>query len=322
MSDVFLDELKLPAPTQQFGVGSDTHARQTAQVMIKLEEFMLTERPHVVLVAGDVNSTLGAALAAVKLNVPVGHVEAGLRSFDRTMPEEVNRVVTDVVSDLLFAPSADAVTNLKAEGISADKIHLVGNVMIDTLDALREATRRSTVLGRLGLTEGKYLLGTFHRPSNVDSKESLSRLMTVLRAAAEELPLVLVAHPRTKLKLAEFGVVPPEARIRIIDPLGYIDFVRLMSDAAAVLTDSGGIQEETTVLGVPCLTLRETTERPITVTEGTNQIVGLNQSVIEAAIHKIVSGDKPPSMRPPLWDGRAASRIADILERGFVASSP
>lgn len=322
MSDVFLDELELPVPQHQFRVGSDTHARQTAQVMTNLEDVMLKQRPDIVLVAGDVNSTLGAALAAVKMNVPVGHVEAGLRSFDRTMPEEVNRVVTDVVSDLLFAPSADAVANLKAEGIAIDKIHLVGNVMIDSLDMLRGASRRSAVLERLGLTEGAYLLGTFHRPSNVDSKEPLSRLMTILKAAAEHLPLVLVAHPRTKQKLAEFGAVPPEGQIRMIDPLGYIDFLRLMSDAAAVLTDSGGIQEETTVLGVPCLTLRETTERPITVTHGTNQIVGLDQDVIDAAIHKIVSGDKPCSIRPPLWDGRAGSRIADVIAREFVPSSP
>ncbi|MGH2693393.1 MAG: non-hydrolyzing UDP-N-acetylglucosamine 2-epimerase [bacterium] len=319
MSDVFIRDLGLPRPDLELGVGSGSHVEQTAQVMLRLEPYLLRTDPHVVLVVGDVNSTLGAALAAVTLGVRVAHVEAGLRSFDRMMPEEINRVMTDVIADLLFAPSADAVQNLVNEGILKTKIHLVGNVMIDNLDTLLPRAKRSDIANRLNLRPHNYLVATLHRPSNVDVSDTLSKLSSLLVEVASIAPTVLVAHPRTQERLRQTGEWKrlEDGRVQIMEPLGYIDFLALMSTAAAVLTDSGGIQEETTVLGVPCLTMRDTTERPITVTEGTNQIVGLDIERIQQAVERIVAGKRVEASRPDLWDGRAAKRIVDVLRKTF-----
>jgi UDP-N-acetylglucosamine 2-epimerase (non-hydrolysing) len=319
MSEVFMSDLSLPAPNFELGVGSGSHAEQTAQVLLRLEPILVREPPHVVVVVGDVNSTLGATLAAVKLGVPVAHVEAGLRSFDRSMPEEINRVLTDVVSSLLFAPSADAVDNLRAEGIPPERIHLVGNVMIDSLDALLPRAQDSDVLERLGVHPRAYLLATLHRPVNVDADTSLATVVELLLAAAETLPVLLVAHPRTRKRLHESGHLSEleQGRVRVLEPVGYIDFLRLMSQAAGVLTDSGGIQEETTVLGVPCLTMRESTERPITVSEGTNTIVGLDRTKVLAGVNRIASGNAGPPKRPAFWDGHAAERIVSVLRGTF-----
>jgi UDP-N-acetylglucosamine 2-epimerase (non-hydrolysing) len=319
MSEAFLRDLGLPEPSYELGVGSGTHAEQTAQVMLRLEPHLARERPDLVVVVGDVNSTLGAALTAVQLQIPLAHVEAGLRSQDRTMPEEINRLVTDAISDLLFAPSRDAVDDLLREGIDERKIHLVGNVMIDSLDSLIRIAHRSTILGRLGLTHRDFLLATLHRPSNVDEDASLQQVVEVLASAASFMPLVFVAHPRTQKRLKETGLDRKLHRlgIRVLEPLGYVDFLKLMSAAAGVVTDSGGIQEETTVLGIPCLTVRDTTERPVTVTEGTNQVVGLDIERITKAVAEIARGDVPKPRRPELWDGHAAERIVAVLEREF-----
>ena len=319
MSDVFLRDLGLPEPRYALDVGSGTHAEQTAQVMLRLEPHLGRERPDVLLVVGDVNSTLAAALTAAKLLIPVAHVEAGLRSRDRSMPEEINRLVTDAISDLLFAPSMDAVDNLLSEGVEERRIHLVGNVMIDSLEALLHIAQRSRILELLELAPKRFLVATLHRPSNVDGDASLHQVVEALSAAASFMPLVFVAHPRTQRRLEEtaFARKLDTRGVRVLEPLGYVDFLKLMSSAAGVLTDSGGIQEETTVLGVPCLTVRDTTERPVTVTEGTNHVVGLDVERITKAVADIAKGEAPNPRRPPLWDGHAAERIVAILEREF-----
>jgi UDP-N-acetylglucosamine 2-epimerase (non-hydrolysing) len=318
MSEVFFDELGLPQPDVSLGVGSGSHAEQTAGVMLALEPVLRGRRPDVVVVVGDVNSTLAAALTAAKLSIPVAHVEAGLRSFDRSMPEELNRVVADVLSDVHFAPSRDAVENLRNEGIPAERIHLVGNVMIDSLLACRERARSSTVLDRLGVDPGAYFLATVHRPSNVDAPQDLRRVADILTRVGALLPVILAAHPRTANVLAAAGLGPELERggVRIIGPLGYLDFLQLMAESAAVLTDSGGIQEETTVLGVPCITLRDRTERPITVTEGTNTVTGLDANAVLLAAGFALDG-RPTARRPELWDGRAAVRIVRVLAQWF-----
>jgi UDP-N-acetylglucosamine 2-epimerase (non-hydrolysing) len=317
MSDVLLRDLGLPAPDAELGVGSGSHAEQTGQVMIRLEPVLSAERPDVVVVVGDVNSTLAAALAASKMHIPVAHVEAGLRSFDRSMPEEINRLVTDAISDLLFAPSTDAVDNLLGEGVPRERIHLVGNVMIDTLERLLPSAAGSDVLDRFGLEAGRFLLATLHRPSNVDADGALELVAQSLVSSARAIPVVLVAHPRTDRRLEEAGLrrVLERGSVCIVKPLGYVDFLRLLSSAAGVLTDSGGIQEETTVLGVPCLTLRNSTERPVTLTEGTNRLVGPDPERVAEAVREIVGGTRPEPRRPYLWDGHAAERIAAVLER-------
>jgi len=320
MSAVFVRDLGLPDPDVELGVGSGTHAEQTAQVMLRLEPVLIERAPDVVVVVGDVNSTLGGAITAVKLNIPVAHVEAGLRSFDRTMPEEINRLLTDAISDLLFAPSADAVDNLLTEGVPDQRIHLVGNVMIDSLDALLPRAGESDVLDRLGLTPRTYLVATLHRPSNVDAPDALERVVDLLISAGGILPLVLVTHPRTRLRLIDAGLAErlELARVLVLEPLGYLDFVHLLANAAGALTDSGGIQEETTVLGVPCLTLRDRTERPITVTEGTNRVVGLDRDLVLDAVRSIAAGDATSPRRPDLWDGHAADRIVGVLRERFA----
>ncbi|MEZ5178245.1 MAG: UDP-N-acetylglucosamine 2-epimerase (non-hydrolyzing) [Acidimicrobiales bacterium] len=308
MSDVFFDELGIRAPEHHLGVGSASHAVQTARIMEAFEGVVLAERPTWVVVPGDVNSTMAASLVAAKLGAKVAHLEAGLRSRDWTMPEEINRVVTDRVSDLLLAPSADAVENLLAEGYPERSVALVGNIMADTLLANLERARARPVLADLGLDPGGYGVVTLHRPSNVDDPATLDRLLDVLEHVARDLPLVWPVHPRVASRLG-----PARPGIRTVAPVGYLDSVALQADAQMVLTDSGGVQEETTVLGVPCVTLRTTTERPITVTEGTNQLVGTDPEAILHAVGRIRAG-AIEGRRPPLWDGRTAGRVVDAIE--------
>jgi UDP-N-acetylglucosamine 2-epimerase (non-hydrolysing) len=310
MSEIFLDELGVPAPDHTLGVGSGTHGEQTARVIERLEPVLAEERPDLVLVPGDVNSTLAAALAAAKLGVSLGHVESGLRSFDRSMPEEVNRVVADQLSDLLFLHSEDAEENLQREGIGGERLHFVGNTMIDTLVSLERRFREAATAERLGLERGAYLLVTLHRPALVDGPllgEAMDRLADVGR----EMPVVFPVHPRTRKMLGESGDERPG--VMLTEPVGYLDFLSLEADAGAVLTDSGGIQEETTYLGVPCFTLRANTERPITVRAGTNTVLGLDPERI-AEIPALLAGrDAADVDPPPLWDGRAADRVAEVV---------
>src|SRR5947209_9307928 len=320
MSDAFFRDLGLPRPDVHLGVGSGSHAQQTADVMRLFEPVVVRERPDWVVVVGDVNSTLACALVCVKLAVPVAHVEAGLRSRDRTMPEEINRVLTDQVADLLLTPSADADRNLLAEGIPPRRIRLVGNVMIDSLFKHLALAGRSKVRDELGVEGRDYAVVTLHRPSNVDDAAALSRVLSALSALAARLPVVFPAHPRTRKMLAEFGLDESVGGgLLLTEPLGYLDFLRLFSGARLVLTDSGGIQEETTALGIPCLTLRENTERPITVEMGTNIVVGTNtEKITHAAFNALdTPRDQQTTRVPPLWDGHAADRILDALLEGM-----
>jgi UDP-N-acetylglucosamine 2-epimerase (non-hydrolysing) len=314
MSRIFFTELGLPAPDRDLEVGSDTHARQTARIMMAFEPLVQERAPKMVVVVGDVNSTLACSLVAAKLLVPVAHVEAGLRSRDRTMPEEINRLVTDQVSDLLFATSADAVDNLLAEGVAREKIHLVGNPMIDTLRRHLPAARARGAVERFGLTARSYALVTLHRPSNVDRVDSLRRVFDALRVLSEQIPIVFPVHPRTRERMDRAGIrkIPG---IHVMDPLGYLDFLGLMDQARFVVTDSGGIQEETTALGIPCLTLRPNTERPVTITEGTNHLLGDDPSAILPAAKPLIEGKFPQPQCPKLWDGNAGTRIAEALAR-------
>ncbi len=309
MSDVIFADLGLRIPDHHLGIGSGSHAVQTARIMEAFEPVLLAEQPDVVVVVGDVNSTLACALVAAKLGVKVAHVEAGLRSRDWTMPEEVNRVVTDRVSDFLFAPSADAVDNLRQEGYPDDRIHLVGNVMVDTLLKHVALARTRPILGDLGLVSKGYGLVTLHRPSNVDDPLMLSSLLAALGEISQHIPLLYPAHPRTRGALATLPIPPG---LTVSSPFGYLDFLALQAHALLVLTDSGGIQEETTALGVPCLTLRETTERPITITEGTNVLVGRRKArIVKAALACLRT--KTQQRTPALWDGNAAPRIVRTL---------
>jgi UDP-N-acetylglucosamine 2-epimerase (non-hydrolysing) len=318
MSDAFLRDLDLPEPNVYLGVGSGSHATQTAVVMQKFEPVVQQEKPDWVLVVGDVNSTLACALVCVKLGMKVGHVEAGLRSHDRTMPEEINRLLTDQIADRLFTPSRDADANLRAEGIPENRICFVGNVMIDSLLNQLERARSSTIREQLGAADSDYAVLTLHRPSNVDERETFSRILDALEKIAQRLPIIFPAHPRTRKTIAELGLtdrIKGMNGLRLIEPLGYLDFLRLFSGARVVLTDSGGLQEETTALGIPCLTLRESTERPITVELGTNIVVGTDPQKISSAALAALDrprADNPPRV-PPLWDGHAADRILDAL---------
>lgn len=310
MSDVFFDELGLRPPDRHLGVGSGSHAEQTARVMIGFEAFLALNSPDVVVVVGDVNSTMACAIVTAKAGPLVAHVEAGLRSRDWAMPEEINRVVTDRLSDYLFAPSPDAAENLRAEGCRDDQVHVVGNVMVDTLLANIERARERPVLEHLGLEPGKFGLVTLHRPANVDDPVVLEALLGALATLARDVPLVFPVHPRARPR-----VEAAAASLRLTEPLGYLDFIALEAAAALVLTDSGGVQEESTVLGVPCLTLRENTERPITVTEGTNRVVGRDPERIVAEGRRVLR-EEVPARRPALWDGKAGARIADVLIEG------
>jgi UDP-N-acetylglucosamine 2-epimerase (non-hydrolysing) len=318
MSDSFFRDLELPQPDTHLGVGSASHAAQTAAVMQHFEPVVINEKPDWVLVVGDVNSTLACALVCVKLGVKVAHVEAGLRSRDRTMPEEINRLLTDQIADLLLTPSADADANLRAEGIPPERIRLVGNVMIDSLLQNLERARGSHIKSDLGLTDKDYGVLTLHRPSNVDAPDTFARIIAALETITQTLPVIFPVHPRTRKTIAELGLSDRVASIknlRLIDPLGYLDFLSLYSAARLVLTDSGGIQEETTALGIPCLTLRENTERPITVELGTNVVVGTETSRIVTAASAALNGSaKRTTQTPPLWDGHTSERILDALE--------
>lgn len=313
MSASFFRDLLMPAPNINLEIGSGTHAEQTALVMLAFEPVLVAEKPDWVVVVGDVNSTLACALTAAKLGIKVAHVEAGLRSFDRAMPEEINRVLTDRISDLLLTPSEDADRNLLAEGIAPERIVRVGNVMIDSLFAQFELARQSTVLADLGVLPNKFAVVTLHRPSNVDDAATLKKIFAALTAIADELPIVFPIHPRTKARLKEFGIEAPPT-VKLVEPLGYRDFLQLWSNARLVLTDSGGLQEETTALGIPCLTLRDNTERPITIEQGTNQLVGREPAFIISSAFEILNGEPTQQSRiPDLWDGRAAERIVDVL---------
>ena len=313
MSDVFFADLALPAPDVHLGVGSGPHGEQTGKVMIAFERALAElPRPDWVVVPGDVNSTLAAALVAAKAGLRVAHLEAGLRSFDRMMPEEINRVVTDHVADLLLTPSPDADLNLAREGIATERVVRIGNVMIDSLLAALPASRSRGVLERLGLAPGGYALVTLHRPSNVDDPDTLFRLLGALGRLARELPVVFPVHPRTRERLPPPALAGAAAALHLVEPMGYLDFLSLTASARLVLTDSGGLQEETTALGIPCLTLRASTERPITVSEGTNEVVGTDPSRILAAAARALAS--PPHGRcPALWDGHAGERAAEAL---------
>ena len=317
MSDAFFRDLELPEPDIYLGVGSGSHAAQTAVVMERFEPVVIKERPDWVAVVGDVNSTLACALVCVKLGIKVAHVEAGLRSRDRAMPEEINRLLTDQIADLLLTPSHDADENLRAEGIPAKRIRFVGNVMIDSLHRNLERARRSQIKEELELTDKAYAVITLHRPSNVDHRETFQGILEALGDISSQLPIIFPVHPRTRKTIAEFGLnerIKKMNGLRLIDPLGYLDFLSLYSSARIVLTDSGGIQEETTVLGIPCLTLRENTERPITVELGTNVIVGTDPEKIQReAINALNGTHAKHAGIPPLWDGFAADRILDAL---------
>ncbi|MGY1846819.1 non-hydrolyzing UDP-N-acetylglucosamine 2-epimerase [Blastococcus sp. SYSU DS1021] len=310
MSDVFLRQLGLPEPDVNLGVGSGSHAEQTAAIMVRLEQLFLEERPSLVVVYGDVNSTVAAALVAAKLLIPIAHVEAGLRSFDRTMPEEVNRVVTDRLSDLLLATSADAIAHLAHEGVPAERVHLVGNPMIDTLLANRDRFSAEGMRRDLGL-DGSYVAATLHRPGNVDNPTDVAELVEALHAVADQLQIVLPLHPRGRVQLAAHGLFN-HPQVRVIDPLGYVEFMGLISGADAVVTDSGGVQEETTVLGIPCLTVRPNTERPVTITHGTNRLV--TRAGLPTAVADVLRDGRADTWPvPPLWDGKAGPRIADVI---------
>ena len=322
MSGVFFRDLGMPAPDVMLGAGGGTQAQQTAAVLVGIEAEFVRSRPGLVVVVGDVTSTLASALAAAKLGVPVVHVEAGLRSRDWTMPEEINRVLSDRLSDLMLTTSPDARENLLAEGIAAERIVFVGNVMIDSLHYA--VARPTDVLARLQLDPRAYAVATIHRPSSVDTPAALRATLDALTAVAARIPLIFPVHPRTIARLDEFGLAPHSRTIsdlRLIEPLGYNDFVTLFSRARLVVTDSGGIQEETTALGIPCLTMRDSTERPITVTEGTNIVVGSDRDRIARAVDEILAGKGKTGRVPEGWDGHAALRIVDVLER-FRAGTP
>ena len=318
LSNIFFRQMGIPEPHMNLGVGSGTHAEQTAEILKRVEPILLKQQPDLVLVVGDVNSTIAVSLAAVKMGIPVAHVEAGLRSFDRSMPEEINRVLTDALAKYLFATENDAVENLLKEGRPREFIHLVGNVMIDSLFHFLPVAQQSRVGDELGLRNSKgwqsFGVLTLHRPSNVDSTEKLAEILGAIDAIAKQVPIVFPVHPRTQQRLSQGGI-KRYPQLRLIQPLGYLDFLCLLSNATLALTDSGGIQEETTALGVPCLTLRENTERPITISQGTNVLVGTNPSKIAAATEQVLRGDGKRGRTPPLWDGHAAERIVEILLR-------
>jgi UDP-N-acetylglucosamine 2-epimerase (non-hydrolysing) len=313
MSRVFFEELGLPRPDVNLEVGSGSYTWQTAQVMLRLEPVFQKISPDWVVVVGDVNSTLACALVCGKMGIRVAHVEAGLRSYDRSMPEEINRLLTDQISDLLFTPSGDADENLLREGVVEEKIHLVGNVMIDTLVRLlpKAQAQWPGLRERFGLQ--RFLLVTLHRPSNVDEKKGLKEILEALSEVANEIPVLFPVHPRTRQRIHDFGLQEAAGGVRLLEPFGYLDFLALQAHADLVLTDSGGIQEETTYLGVPCLTARPNTERPVTILSGTNQLVGSNRQALVEAMRSRLSVGRGPRKVPPLWDGHTAKRIVQIF---------
>jgi UDP-N-acetylglucosamine 2-epimerase (non-hydrolysing) len=316
LSDIFFRQMGIPTPQVNLEVGSGSHAAQTAEVLKRVEPVLIERRPDLVLVVGDVNSTIAVSLAAVKLGISVAHVEAGLRSFDRSMPEEINRILTDALADYLFVTEEDAIQHLLKEGRPRESIYLVGNVMIDSLRHFLPLAQKSAIGEQLALKNGvawqRFAVLTLHRPSNVDSTEKLAELLGAIDSIAAQVPVIFPVHPRTQQRLAQAGI-KTHSQLTLIPPIGYLDFLCLLSKATLVLTDSGGIQEETTALGVPCLTLRENTERPITISEGTNQLIGTDPAKIIAAAHDIIAGKGKPGRIPPFWDGHAAARIVDVL---------
>jgi UDP-N-acetylglucosamine 2-epimerase (non-hydrolysing) len=318
MSDVFFRQLEMPEPDIYLGVGSGSHAQQTARVMTAFEEVVLNEKPDLVIVVGDVNSTLACSLVAAKLHVPVAHVEAGLRSFDRTMPEEINRIVTDSISDLLFVTEQSGLDNLRNEGVPDEKVFFVGNIMIDSLVHFREKAARTTVLEDLKVRPSSYVLMTMHRPANVDQEQGLRTILETIEGIAAGRQVVFPVHPRTRQRFADFGLAERLSALKnliLVEPLGYLEFLRLMEQAMVVVTDSGGIQEETTYLNVPCLTLRPNTERPVTVELGTNELMELDPARILASVRAVAEGKRPRgTVLPPLWDGKTAERIVQVLE--------
>lgn len=313
MSKSFLRELQLPAPDRNLEVGSASHAVQTAKVMIGFEQVCLEEKPDLVVVAGDVNSTMAASLVAAKLMIPIAHLEAGLRSYDRGMPEEVNRIVTDCLADLLLTPSTDGDENLVKEGVPRAKIHFVGNIMIDTLMRHLPMATLDRIQDRVAVTDKGYGVLTLHRPSNVDDPVILRRILVAIAHVAKQMPVVFPVHPRTRQRLATFGVEDLLTNVKLTEPMGYIDFLSLTSHARIILSDSGGLQEESTALGIPCLTLRENTERPVTITDGTNRLVGTQTANIIAGFEEAMAAEHAPQRRPPLWDGHTAERVAAVL---------
>jgi len=326
MSKIFFEELGIPKPDINLGIGSGGQGKQTGKIMIAFEKVVLTKKPDLVIVVGDVNSTLACSLVAVKLGIKVAHIEAGLRSFDKTMPEEINRIVTDSISDYLFTTCEDADENLRREGISNDKIYFVGNLMVDTLLAHKKRANKSNILQKLNLANNTqqrdYGVLTLHRPSNVDVKKTFKNILESLKEISKLIPIIFPAHLRTQKQIKSFGMqdyfdYPLSSNnshgIRLIDPLGYLDFLKLMSNAKIVFSDSGGIQEETTILGISCLTIRENTERPITIKEGTNTLVGTNSDKIIDTAMKILNGGCKAGSTPKLWDGKSAKRVVDIL---------
>jgi len=316
MSKVFFDDLELPHPDFYLGVGSGSHAQQTAKIMVELEKVLEAQRPDLVVVVGDVNSTVAASLVSVKAGVPVAHIEAGLRSFDRSMPEEINRLLTDAVSEFLFVTEPSGVANLKREGIDIGKIYLVGNVMIDSLVRYREKAKRLSVANEFSVAPRAFTLVTLHRPTNVDTREGLEKILTIFERLSPRTTIIFPVHPRTRKMLEQLKLAERSSAIenlRLSEPIGYLEFLNLMEQAQLVLTDSGGIQEETTFLGIPCLTLRENTERPITVEIGTNQLCGLDVGLIVRRSFEILDGQLKKGRIPELWDGHAAERIAAIL---------
>jgi len=323
LSDIFFRQMGIPAPDVNLEVGSGSHAAQTAEVLKRVEPVLIEQKPNLVIVVGDVNSTIAVSLAAVKLGIRVAHVEAGLRSFDRTMPEEINRILTDAIADLLFVTEEDAIEHLLKEGRPRSAIHFVGNVMIDSLRHFLPIAQKSSIGRELGLMDGqtwrRFAVLTLHRPSNVDSADKFGELMSAIEAVAREVPVIFPVHPRTKQRLSDAGAIR-NPQLRLVDPVGYLDFLCLLSQSTLVLTDSGGIQEETTALGVPCLTLRENTERPITISQGTNLLVGHDPVRIVSAARDILGGKSKAGRIPPLWDGKSAERIVKILLQ--VAAEP
>jgi UDP-N-acetylglucosamine 2-epimerase (non-hydrolysing) len=315
MSQVFFEELGVGEPDHMLGVGSASHAVQTARVLERIEPVLEAEQPDLVIVPGDVNSTLAATLAAVKMGIPVAHLESGLRSFDRTMPEEVNRIVADEFSEFLLLHSDEAVDNLRAEGIADSRMHFVGNTMIDSLVAMESRFRAVEAAAGLGASPGDYLLVTLHRPALVDGP-LLPLVLERLGELSRSLPVLFPVHPRTRARMEGLSVAPG---VTVVDPVGYLDFLSLQADAAAVLTDSGGVQEETTYLGVPCFTLRDNTERPVTVRAGTNTLLGLDPARIDDILPALEGGSGAVASQPPLWDGQAAGRVVAVFEQAFAS---
>lgn len=318
MSKLFFDDLQMPKPDIYLNVGSASHAVQTAKIMTEFEKVVIAEKPDLAIVVGDVNSTAACSLVATKLGVKVAHVEAGLRSFDRTMPEEINRIVTDVISDFLFVTEQSGLTNLKNEGIDDSKVHFVGHVMIDSLIYFMEKAKHSGIKKELNLDSDQYALVTLHRPSNVDNKENFLKLLNAFQVIEKDLKIIFPIHPRALKMIDQFGLrdmISEMKNVILLEPLGYLDFMNLMHSAKLVLTDSGGIQEETTYLRIPCITMRENTERPVTVDQGTNVLVGSDTQRIIKETKKVLEGHNKIGQIPDLWDGNAARRIVDILER-------